>query len=103
MQFPYVFGHYQQIAARGRNVYPTYVKLVDFGGQARRHFFVQKIAVTCLADFNLNGEADAEDVALFNAAFFVGESEADLNADGGVDAEDYVLFTASYSGVCSEE
>ncbi|MCL4742515.1 MAG: hypothetical protein KJZ54_09975 [Phycisphaerales bacterium] len=102
---PLLFGHYQQIAARGRLVYPSYVKYVwdDTLQDWRRRFFVQKIAVTCLADFNLNGEADAEDVALFNAAFFVGESEADLNADGGVDAEDYVLFTASYSGVCSEE
>ena len=102
---PLLFGHYQQIAARGRRVYPSYVKYVwdDTLQDWRRRFFVQRISVTCLADFNLNGEADSEDVVLFNAAYFAGDGEADLNGDGAIDAEDYVLFTASYSGVCSEE
>ncbi len=79
------------------------MKLVDFGGQPRRHFFVQKITVTCLADLNLNNQADPEDAALFNTAYFSEDPQADLNGDGVVDAEDYVLFLDSYSGVCAEE
>jgi hypothetical protein len=54
----------------------------------------------CPADFNHNGEVNAEDFLEFLAAFLAGLPSADFNADSVVDSRDFFEFLLAYFGAC---
>ena len=54
----------------------------------------------CLADFNMDGSVDSQDVVEFFIAWDNGENAADLNGDDSIDSEDLVLFFLRFEVGC---
>jgi hypothetical protein len=56
--------------------------------------------VPCLADFNLDGAVDSDDVITYFAQWDSSDANADVNRDGGVDGDDIVVFFGRWDGGC---
>lgn len=54
----------------------------------------------CIADFDINGGVDGDDVATFLTAWTASESTADTNRDGGVDGQDVEMFFTHWVSGC---
>ncbi len=64
-------------------------------------FRVSQAAVPpCPADFNNDGDVDADDFIAFIAAWDAGQIAADFNADGGVDSDDVIAFFGAWDNGC---
>jgi hypothetical protein len=58
------------------------------------------VVVDALADFDLSGGVDGDDVIEFFGAWDAGEESSDVNIDGSVDADDVVAFFARWDVGC---
>ncbi|MFG0300111.1 MAG: GC-type dockerin domain-anchored protein [Phycisphaerales bacterium JB047] len=56
--------------------------------------------VSCVADFNGDGELSYFDVAALLVAYAAGDPSADLNGDGSIDFLDISAFVVAYGGGC---
>jgi hypothetical protein len=58
------------------------------------------VSVRSLADYDLSGGVDGDDVIAFFSDWDRGLIEADVNQDGGVDGDDVILFFAIWDRAC---
>jgi hypothetical protein len=56
--------------------------------------------VPCLADFNLDGAVDSDDVITYFAQWDSNDINADVSGDGGVDGDDIVVFFGRWDSGC---
>ena len=62
---------------------------------------IQTIACeSCVADFEGDGDLDAEDFFAFLDAFAASDDAADLEGDGDWDAEDFFLYLDAFANGC---
>lgn len=54
----------------------------------------------CLADLDLSGSVDSDDVIIFFTSWDAGEPEADLDCSGGIDSDDILLFFQHFEAGC---
>ena len=62
--------------------------------------FVMDFGEACVADFNIDGGVDGQDVQSFFEAWEVGSVLADTNSDGGVDGSDVASFFEVWEQGC---
>jgi len=55
---------------------------------------------SCVADFDLSGDVDGDDVICFFIAWDAGAPEADFDRSGGVDGDDIIGFFTAWDGGC---
>ncbi len=55
---------------------------------------------TCVADFDGDGDIDADDFFAYLDAFAAGDDSADLEGDGDLDADDFFLYLDAFAAGC---
>jgi hypothetical protein len=58
------------------------------------------LIVDALADFDVSGSVDGDDIIEFFGAWDAAEESSDVNVDGSVDADDVVAFFARWDAGC---
>lgn len=61
---------------------------------------VNTTPVSCLADFNSDGELNILDFLAFLNAYNAGDPSADLNADGTINTQDFIVYLNAYNEGC---
>ncbi|MBL8760594.1 MAG: hypothetical protein JNL50_04760 [Phycisphaerae bacterium] len=95
-------GHYHYLAPAGpdgQTIYAAYIiREFDSTAQAwKRNCYVRRISArSCVADLNLNSEADPNDFDAFVDSYLDESPSADLNLDATIDGADVDLFVEAY-------
>ncbi len=83
----------------GQTMYAAYsIREFDSASQSwKRNCYVRRISArSCVADLNLNSEADPGDFDAFVDSYVKESPEADLNLDASIDGADVDLFIEAY-------